>query len=201
MFITEFLALIYDALAFAHATRKGGLALALQFFIPLAIIGHLVDAYVMSQGKLTYADTFVLTLTGVPVAASLTWGGITYTLFHLSKQFLKAIKLNPLAEKAWLAPLLSAVSAVTLDFIIEVMASSFGLWHWSNEPSVYGIPMRNFIGWFLIIFLYTLTFQELTERRGSNIKSFLLMIALSLIISTVVLTTLILIKPILTGAF
>ncbi len=52
----------------------------------------------------------------------------------------------------WQVPLLAAVVAVAFDLFIDPVAVAAGYWVWLKEANVYyGIPLLNFVGWFVLM--------------------------------------------------
>lgn len=52
----------------------------------------------------------------------------------------------------WQVPLLTAVVAVAFDLFIDPVAVAAGYWVWLKEANIYyGIPLLNFVGWFVLM--------------------------------------------------
>ncbi|SFC22121.1 carotenoid biosynthesis protein [Tropicimonas isoalkanivorans] len=65
----------------------------------------------------------------------------------------------------WRAPLLAAVVAVLLDLFIDPIAVAAGYWVWTKPANVYyEIPLLNFVGWFVLMFLAPLAWIEISRR-------------------------------------
>jgi putative membrane protein len=66
----------------------------------------------------------------------------------------------------WQAPLLTAVIAVVADLFIDPVAVAAGYWVWFKEANVYyGIPLLNFVGWFVLMGLAPLAWIAIARRR------------------------------------
>ncbi|HVB12608.1 MAG TPA: carotenoid biosynthesis protein [Nitrososphaerales archaeon] len=51
----------------------------------------------------------------------------------------------------------SGLFALNIDLMMDPIASSNGLWIWTqNIVDILGVPLFNFVGWFLLIFFYDL---------------------------------------------
>lgn len=58
-------------------------------------------------------------------------------------------------SKTLIAALFAGLMAVDLDLMIDPIASSNRLWVWIGPSlSILGIPLYNYVGWFLMIFFY-----------------------------------------------
>jgi putative membrane protein len=73
----------------------------------------------------------------------------------------------------WQVPLLTAVIAVSFDLFIDPVAVAAGYWVWLKEANVYyGIPLLNFVGWFVLMGLaplgWILVARQRTWRGGKK---------------------------------
>jgi uncharacterized membrane protein len=51
----------------------------------------------------------------------------------------------------WQVLLLAAVIAVVFDLFLDPVAVTAGYWVWLKETNIYyGIPLLNFVGWFVL---------------------------------------------------
>ncbi len=69
----------------------------------------------------------------------------------------------------WQAPLVAAIIAVLLDLFIDPIAVAAGYWVWFAPANLYyEIPLLNFVGWFVLMFLAPLTWIEIARRAAWN---------------------------------
>ena len=122
-------------------------ALSLEF---LSI--HLYEAY-------SYSTKFILQFgsspDNVPIVIALCWGMIIYSSIEISNAF----NLNTLIK-----PFLDSLMALTVDFSMDAVAirTEGGFWTWDNildnsitSTSFVGVKYGNFIGWYLIVLIYS----------------------------------------------
>ncbi len=65
----------------------------------------------------------------------------------------------------WQVPLLTGVIAVALDLFIDPIAVAVGYWVWLVPGEVYyGIPLLNFVGWFVLTSLAPLAWILIARR-------------------------------------
>lgn len=65
----------------------------------------------------------------------------------------------------WQAPLVAAIIAVLLDLFIDPIAVAAGYWVWFAPANLYyEIPLLNFVGWFVLMFLAPLAWIEIARR-------------------------------------
>jgi len=66
----------------------------------------------------------------------------------------------------WQAPLLTALIAVVLDLFIDPVAVAAGYWVWFIKGTIYfEIPLLNYVGWFVLMFLAPLAWIQVVKRR------------------------------------
>jgi uncharacterized membrane protein len=123
----------------------------------------------------------------VPVMTVVSWITIIYISYSFANMILKGfgspkpnIKQNKLFYVILLI-LLSSISgfvAANLDMLIDPVVVTTQGWFWIGGGPYFGVPIGNFVGWFLVVFLATLVFRiyELfkKEKDGSLPKKSLL---------------------------
>ena len=66
----------------------------------------------------------------------------------------------------WHVPLMTGAIAVVLDLFIDPVAVEAGYWVWFVEGTVYfGIPLLNYVGWFVLMFLAPLAWIMVARNR------------------------------------
>jgi bisanhydrobacterioruberin hydratase len=96
-------------------------------------------------GGYVYTETLQPLLLGVPMVMGCAW----MILFAYVKQMLLPFKLSRLVET-----LIAAVWMVAIDLLIDPLAANqLGYWRWIDAGIYYGVPARNFLGWFVVSFL------------------------------------------------
>ena len=66
----------------------------------------------------------------------------------------------------WQVPLLTSLIAVVMDLFIDPVAIEAGYWVWLVQGTVYyGIPLLNYVGWFVLMFLSPLAWICITRHR------------------------------------
>lgn len=167
VFKFEISANVFFALSFAllfftagQAMYELGIKRAVLFLLASSIIGFLAEVLGTSTGfpfgKYYYTDFLGPKVLGVPEVVPLVWFVISYLTLSIGYcAFTSADRLKP--KSLTIVALFCAFGAVSWDFLIDPMFSSYGYWVWTgqfvNLPKLYGIPLTNFIGWFLLITL------------------------------------------------
>jgi uncharacterized membrane protein len=150
--------------AIGQSLYEVGLARTVILFAITAVIGYCVEVLGANTGFLfgKYAySTYLLgnTVLGVPIVVPLVWFVIVSIAFSLA--FPRTTNLTRTgtgrSEVRTLLPLilLAAFGAMAWDFLIDPMFSSsqYGYWTWqvnSSTPQLSGVPLTNFVGWFVV---------------------------------------------------
>lgn len=96
-----------------------------------------------------------------PLEVSLAWVILKYLSFCLATIITKAFLLPQM-----LVILLTPSILVSLDFIIDPIAVNISKsWQWEKGSRYFGIPLRNFLGWYIVGFLSTLIFALIIPER------------------------------------
>ena len=123
------------------------------------------------------------------------WIGMSGSCLFLAEGILARPGQDTLTQPRlwWQVPLLTSIIAVVLDLFIDPVAVAAGYWVWFVEGTVYfGIPLLNFVGWFVLMFLAPLAWILIARHRrwgywhkggvalGALIPLFIASVALSL---------------------
>ncbi len=109
-------------------------------------------------GRYVYTGTLRPLLLGVPLVMACAW----MILFAYVKQMLLPFKLSKPAEMT-----VSGVWMVAIDLLIDPLAANrLGYWSWIEAGTYYGVPARNFLGWFVISFMI---FGIIRQRPQSDL--------------------------------
>ncbi len=184
--------------ALAQAFFELGGRRALIFVVLSAAIGFLAEVLGTSTGipfgKYSYGDLLGPKVLGVPIVVPLVWfviayialsmveGGVSGRIgsrsagaFSTTTSAVPEPDANHGRRNYLLIALLAAFGAMSWDLLIDPMFSSYQYWTWdSNQffsiPTLSGIPLTNFVGWFVIVFLVISAYLLLVPRGGSVLR-------------------------------
>jgi hypothetical protein len=92
----------------------------------------------------------------------------------------------------WRVPLLTVVIAVVFDLFIDPVAVRAQYWIWLKPGSVYyGIPLLNYVGWFVLMLLAPLGWMLIARKREWHLTRKLVMafaMLIPLILASIVLS-------------
>ena len=96
------------------------------------------------------------------------WTGVCGSCLFMAEGILARRGLDLMSQEnlVWQAPLLTGIIAVLLDLFIDPIAVKAGYWIWFVKGNVYyDIPLLNFVGWFVLMFLSPLAWIFINRRR------------------------------------
>lgn len=107
-------------------------------------------------GEYDYTGVLRPQLFGVPIAMGFAWMALVASASDLACR---------LGLPTWPTVLLAALWTTANDLVIDPLAAShLGYWTWADRGSYYGIPLTNFVGWFLT----ALVACRMTMTRGPS---------------------------------
>jgi bisanhydrobacterioruberin hydratase len=127
------------ALVTASRSNLGGLLAAAGIGFAAEYIGVSCGCLF---GRYVYTGTLRPLLLNVPLVMASAW----MILFAYVKQMLLPFKLSKPAEM-----IIAGVWMVAIDLLIDPLAANrLGYWRWIDTGAYYGVPARNFLGWFAV---------------------------------------------------
>jgi len=193
--VAEFGAFIIAGLVFYGLKLRYGWTIALFFLLgsiawttPLETLGIASGSYTYSSfaGSLFPGFRGYFVWIGiVPLWIEMGWFIVSASSFMIFHDVLLP------KSKTVAAALLAGLFAVDLDLLIDPVASSNRLWVWIGPSlNIMGIPVYNYVGWFLMIFFYdviiwntVIAFRQIKvlnilERRLFSIKETVVSVSL-----------------------
>lgn len=93
-------------------------------------------------------------------------GFLAWTISHI---FLTNLGTGITKRNLFQVPVIAALVMVMWDFCIDPVTSTIDHdWIWENGGSYFGVPIQNYFGWFLTVFLIYQTFALYLRWRGSR---------------------------------
>ncbi len=124
-------------------------------------------------GQYRYSEVLAPNWLGTPVVMICAW----FILIGYVKQMLLRFYLS-----TWIEVVLGAAWMTVIDLLIDpVAAHPFKFWNWIEVGSYYGIPLRNFFGWF-VVSTAIFTFQKLIFKTRKRENAWMRLIGVSIIV-------------------
>lgn len=144
----------YAAIYLWHVLPRG------RFIIPLIFFGSiLIESFGTHTGLMfgdyTYTSDFGPLVFGVPITMGPAWLSVIGASLAFSKLF----------ELRFRTVILVPLFTVWLDLAIDPVAAINQYWIWHETGIYYGIPNRNFLGWYLTSLLFSLFIAKYEEKE------------------------------------
>ena len=134
------------ALAFHHARRALGARRAAGELLALAGYGFALEAVAMAVfASHAYDASWRVAPLGVPVAVAAVWAAVITSAMAMAGRR---------ESSPWWRAGTAALVAITLDLMIEPVATRAGLWSWTPPGPWLEVPVGNFVGWGVIVGAY-----------------------------------------------
>lgn len=163
---------ILSALAFAlvHGARHYGLRGILVFAAISLVIGNILETIGTHTG-LPYGHYEFLPLMGpqlnrVPILLGLAYIGMAYVSWTLARLILGATGPRPDRPHVLALPLLAAVIMTAWDLAQDpVWSTLLHAWRWLDGGPWFGVPITNYAGWLITVFLIYFAFALYLRHR------------------------------------
>ncbi len=156
-----FMAVVVSCYMFARLGKRGAIFAALAFSVTLAAETSSV-LYGIPFGKYYYSDEIPFHFLGlVPLLIPMAWVPLTFAAYSTTNEIARAFGILHGKVAAPVLAALDGACLVTFDFFAEPMKTNLGLWVWVDSGPYFGIPISNYIGWFIVTFVVTLLFRAI----------------------------------------
>jgi hypothetical protein len=148
--------------------RYGALGILVFLVLCLGISNIMENVGVMTGfpfGAYYYTDVMGPKLFLVPLLIGPSYFGTGYVSWMLAVILLNADgRRDRFATVA--VPLVATFVMVTWDLCLDPSASTIaGMWIWENGGGYFGVPLTNYLGWFLTVFIFLLLFSLYRASR------------------------------------
>jgi putative membrane protein len=130
------------------------------FILVVGYCGYLVEVVGVRTGWIFghywYEETLGWSLLYVPAIISLNWFILVYSAGIIS---------NKVRVNIFIKCVIGALLLVILDMLIEQSAHKYHFWAWLDGI----IPLRNYIGWFLVSFIFLFIFHKMNFNKQNKL--------------------------------
>jgi bisanhydrobacterioruberin hydratase len=167
--LTPFVILIFGVWAFAAAVKGARIRLLIWALITYLITFTLEAVGVATGtvfGEYWYGETLGVQLFEVPLVIGFNWTIIIMGLSDIIRRSLLTLQSGISKQLLSVAAaFFAALGAVIFDVIMEPVAMAYNYWQWGSKE----VPLHNYIAWFIIAFIFSLTFQFTGMKTKSSI--------------------------------
>ncbi|MCA0402776.1 MAG: carotenoid biosynthesis protein [Proteobacteria bacterium] len=159
---------------FLHGIERYNFKNMLIFFLITWVVSHFFEALSIQTGFpfgfYHYEKLAGPRLFEVPLIIMFAYFAMGYASWSLANILINQ-GANPLkSNKLFLVPLIAAFIMVMWDLCMDPWASTVdSLWVWQEKGTYFGVPLKNYFGWFLVVYLiYQLFAFYIAKRDNKN---------------------------------
>jgi len=170
--IAGFILFIFVAL---HGEQRYGWErIVVFFFITFFITFFLEDLSITTGfpfGHYHYSDLLGTTLGRIPIMVMPTYFFTGYLAWTMGTIFLGEMGRGIKRRNIFFIPIVSSFIMVMWDFCFEpIMSTIDGKWVWESNGVYFGVPLSNYIGWFLTMYIIYQLFALFLYKFSINGK-------------------------------
>ncbi|MEP2990446.1 MAG: carotenoid biosynthesis protein [Parasphingorhabdus sp.] len=164
------------AFVILHGSHQWGRQRVLSFAITIFCVGWIFETISINTGfpfgNYTYGEKMRPFFGDVPVAVMPAYWVMAYVCWSLALLLRKRID-GPMDRSFVMSvPIIGALLMVIWDLSMDPLrAIAEQRWHWHDGGSYFGVPLTNFLGWFLVTWLMFQIFALLVLKTGRNAPS------------------------------
>ena len=149
-------ALLFIIAVFNGIERYNQKNVAIFFIITLLISFFFENLSILTGfpfGFYHYSPTLgVLTVPLIIIFGYFSMGYLSWMLAHvLTGQYSKKLE----GKQIFIVPFIASFIMVMWDLTIDPISSTLqGLWIWQTPGAYFGVPISNFFGWFMVVFIF-----------------------------------------------
>ncbi len=114
-------------------------------------------------GNYSYGATLGLKVFNVPIIIGANWMMLTYCV---------GVICNKINASVLLKSMLGSSILVMFDYVLEPVAIKYNYWNWNSAD----VPFQNYVGWFVVSFLFLLFFNNLNFTKNNKLAQSLFII-------------------------
>jgi putative membrane protein len=164
-------ALLPLAFAVIHGSRQYGWRGILAFAVICLVVSNVFENVSILTGfpfgHYHYSDNLGPKLFLVPMLIGLAYLGMGYVSWSVARLILDGVR--PAADRIVALPVFASFVMVSWDLTFDPAASTIGRsWIWHDGGAYFGVPVSNFLGWYLTIFVFFQLFALYNSRRSAQ---------------------------------
>ena len=163
---------VFSALAFAlaHGAQSLGLRQILVFASICLVVGNTLEILGIHTGfpfgHYEFLSVMGPQLLHVPILLGLAYIGMAYVSWTIARLIAGATGEQPSIPQSLGVCLLASFVMTAWDFAQDpVWSTLLHAWRWRDGGSWFGVPLSNFAGWLLTVFLIYAAFSFYSRRR------------------------------------
>lgn len=138
--------------------------MAFEVIILAFLYGLMLEALnIRMSGAYLYSQDFLFDFGNIPLAIGAGWAIVYYVSSKMAGNF---------SLIWWQSPFLTALIALSYDFILDTIAIRLDFWRWAIplNQEWYGVPYENFFGWLVVVWIFSLIINLSFEKSFDGKK-------------------------------
>lgn len=169
--ITVLHLVIMVTFAFVHGTLRYGVRGVAAFATICLVVSNIFENLGVATGfpfgSYHYTDALGPKLLYVPLLIGPAYLGVGYMAWVLGTVFVGDVKRGADACATFATPFIAAFIMVLWDLSLDPAASTLGKWWiWEHGGGFFGVPLTNYLGWFLTVYVFMQIFALYLRERG-----------------------------------
>ena len=157
--------------AFVHGSLRYGLKGIVAFAVICLVVSNAFENLGVATGfpfgPYHYTDALGPKLGYVPLMIGPAYLGVGYLSWVLATVLAGDVKRGADAAQTFVTPLIGAFIMVLWDLSMDPMASTVAQWWiWEQGGGFFGVPLQNFLGWYLTVIAFMLVFALYLRARA-----------------------------------
>lgn len=151
------------------------------FFILISIIVAFIIEYLGLKYHLVFGGEYIYNLPGpqifnVPVFVLMYWFVSVYMSYAISNSFIYWLKIekptiqNHKTKTLLALIILDIIIVLFIDLFMDPLRVLLGDWVWVSGGSYFNVPLGNFLGWIIVVFIIVTIFRTFEYKRPGKIK-------------------------------
>jgi uncharacterized membrane protein len=145
----------------------------LIFFAICLVVGNIFENVGVRTGfpfgSYYFADLMGPKLFAVPIQLGLAYLGMAYLSWTLARVILGNMRSPVTRSRVVTLPLIAAFIMVAWDFSQDpVWSTVLHLWIWRRGGAYFGVPVSNFLGWYLTVYVFYQLFGLYLRGQSTN---------------------------------
>ena len=168
---TLFIVVTSTAFAFSHLyVSQGARAAVLMLVLCFVVAGSLEMLSVQTgfpYGRYSYSSKLGPGLAGVPLLVPLCWQMMAWNALSVAKLIVPKLIVAKRWGKASII-LVASLALTAWDVFLDPQMVRSGLWTWDRQGEYVGIPLENYLGWFLTALILFAALSRLVKFPSAS---------------------------------
>ena len=161
------------AFALIHGAMSYGVRGVLIFFVICLVVGNIIENIGVLTGfpfgRYHFTDLMGPKLFFVPVFLGLAYLGMGYLSWTLARVILGDVNSPLTGSRVVTLPLVAGFIMVAWDLAMDpIWGTVLHAWVWQDGGAYFGVPVSNFLGWYLDVFIIYLLFAFYLRGRPAS---------------------------------